>query len=89
MPDMPAKRSIPPSSVTNVGPDDSKDSVSSAAGDFVSSPCIRVCQLDPHTGLCVGCLRSLDEISAWSRVSPDEQRRILATVAERREAMRR
>lgn len=56
---------------------------------MVSSPCVGVCQLDPRTGLCLGCLRSLDEISAWSRVSPDEQRRILATVAERREAQRR
>jgi predicted Fe-S protein YdhL (DUF1289 family) len=72
-----------------VSQDDSTASAGSAAGDFVSSPCIRVCQLDPHTGLCRGCLRSLEEISAWSRVSPDEQRQILAAVAERREAMRR
>lgn len=65
------------------------DSGSYATQGMVSSPCIGVCQLNPDNGLCLGCLRSLEEISAWSRVSPDEQRRILATVAARREALRR
>ncbi len=59
------------------------------AQGFVRSPCIGVCQLNPDNGFCLGCLRSLEEISVWSRVSPDEQRRILATVAARREALRR
>lgn len=68
--------------------DDSGSDIDTAQG-MVRSPCIGVCQLSPDNGLCLGCLRSLEEISVWSRVSPDEQRRILATVAERREAMRR
>ena len=55
----------------------------------VVSPCISVCQLDPGTGLCLGCLRSLDEISSWSRISQDEQRHVLAAVVLRREALRR
>jgi len=59
-----------------------------AVQELVSSPCVGVCQLDPHSGFCLGCLRSLDEISAWSRISPNEQRRILDAVAERREALR-
>lgn len=53
----------------------------------VVSPCISVCQLDPRTGLCLGCLRSLDEISAWSRITQDEQRLVLAAVAQRRKAL--
>jgi len=55
----------------------------------VVSPCVSVCQLNPHSGLCLGCLRSLDEISTWNRISQDEQRRVLAAVAQRREALAR
>lgn len=54
----------------------------------VQTPCIGVCRLDAQ-GFCMGCLRSLEEISTWSRVSPDAQRRILAAVAERRAARAR
>jgi len=50
----------------------------------VISPCVSVCQLDPRTGLCLGCLRSLEEISSWSRISQDKQRLVLAAVAQRR-----
>ena len=57
--------------------------------DPVVSPCISVCQLDPRTGLCLGCLRSLKEISSWSRISKDEQREVLVAVAERRAALKR
>jgi predicted Fe-S protein YdhL (DUF1289 family) len=57
--------------------------------DPVVSPCISVCQLDPRTGLCLGCLRSLEEISSWSRISRNEQREVLAAVAARREALKR
>ena len=32
----------------------------------VPSPCINVCQMDPASGWCSGCLRTLDEIAAWS-----------------------
>jgi len=38
----------------------------------VLSPCIGVCTVRPD-GLCEGCLRTLDEIAAWSRMS-DAQR---------------
>jgi hypothetical protein len=36
------------------------------SGMPVPSPCISVCTIDQHTGLCAGCLRTLDEIAAWS-----------------------
>ena len=29
----------------------------------VQSPCVNVCRMDEHTGLCAGCLRTLDEIA--------------------------
>ncbi len=39
----------------------------------IVSPCIAVCVIDPQSGLCRGCKRTLDEISRWV-VMNDEQR---------------
>ena len=49
----------------------------------VASPCINVCKMNPDTGLCAGCLRTLAEIAAWSGMSPDEKRAVLARLAAR------
>nr|WP_313792168.1 DUF1289 domain-containing protein [Denitromonas ohlonensis] len=43
--------------------------------------------MDPRTGLCEGCTRTIDEITAWSRIGDDEKRAILARVAEREAAL--
>lgn len=48
------------------------------------SPCIAVCVLDPATGYCRGCLRTIDEIAGWVSFADDEKRRILAALATRR-----
>jgi len=48
------------------------------------SPCINICTLDATNGFCVGCFRTLDEISVWSRASNDERLNILDAVARRR-----
>ena len=39
----------------------------------LESPCTRVCTLDLETGLCIGCMRTMDEISRWVSYS-DAQR---------------
>ena len=41
------------------------------------SPCISVCQIDPATGWCLGCRRTIDEIRDWIISNPDERQRIL------------
>jgi predicted Fe-S protein YdhL (DUF1289 family) len=51
---------------------------------MTASPCINICQMDQDSGLCVGCYRTIEEISAWSRASDDEQRRITTKVLQRR-----
>ena len=33
---------------------------------MVESPCKNVCELDPNTGLCLGCKRTVDEIQNWN-----------------------
>jgi len=52
----------------------------------VASPCIGVCRMNPATGWCEGCLRTLDEIASWSRASDADKRRILLAVVARRQA---
>jgi len=52
--------------------------------DSVASPCINVCAIDPRTGWCEGCLRSIDEIAAWGALDEPMKREVLHFVAERR-----
>lgn len=55
-----------------------------AAADDCASPCISVCKMDPATGWCQGCLRTIDEIARWSALSHAEKRAVLAELARRR-----
>ena len=50
----------------------------------VLSPCISVCRIDDATGLCVGCLRTLDEIAAWGMLDDDARRDVWRAIDERR-----
>jgi len=47
------------------------------------SPCIKVCIVHPEARICTGCHRTLDEIAAWSRLSADERRTIIAELPAR------
>jgi len=51
--------------------------------DEVQSPCVRVCVIHPEARLCTGCLRSLDEIAGWSRMTPETRARIMAELPAR------
>lgn len=51
--------------------------------DEVDSPCTKVCVIDPASRLCTGCLRSIDEITDWSRMAPDQRRSIMAGLPAR------
>jgi predicted Fe-S protein YdhL (DUF1289 family) len=52
---------------------------------MIESPCINVCKLDQVTGLCAGCLRSIDEIRAWRDASLEQKKAILDAASERRQ----
>ena len=54
------------------------------AADEVPSPCVSVCVMDATNGVCIGCLRTLDEIAAWSVLDADARRAVLAAIEERR-----
>jgi predicted Fe-S protein YdhL (DUF1289 family) len=55
-----------------------------AQRDDVPSPCIDVCKMNPDTALCEGCLRTLEEIAAWSGMGRAEKRAVLARLPARR-----
>ena len=57
-----------------------------AAGTPVLSPCISVCRIDPASGLCDGCLRTLDEIAAWGAMDDDARLAVWAEIDRRRAA---
>lgn len=48
-----------------------------------SSPCTRVCVLDPATGLCQGCGRTREEIALWGSMPEPRRRAIMAGLAAR------
>jgi uncharacterized protein len=52
--------------------------------EAVASPCNKVCRIDPRTGWCEGCLRTLTEIGAWSQLDDDDKRLVLTQLDVRR-----
>ena len=52
---------------------------------MIASPCINVCKMDERTGLCSGCLRTIDEIALWSSTDDSRRLAILAAIAKRRQ----
>lgn len=51
------------------------------------TPCIRVCFLDPLTGLCTGCGRTTDEIAGWMHFSDKEREIIMDSLPTRLAAL--
>lgn len=54
-----------------------------AATAPVPSPCISVCRMHPRSGLCEGCLRTIDEIAAWSTLDDEAKRRVWRLIEQR------
>lgn len=55
----------------------------------VPSPCIDVCAIDPRTGWCAGCLRTLDEIAAWGSLDNAGKRTVWKKLHQRRATLER
>jgi uncharacterized protein len=52
--------------------------------EVIASPCIDICKMDPATGLCAGCRRTIDEIASWSTLSAAEKRAVLVLLSARK-----
>lgn len=55
----------------------------SAARQPIETPCIKVCVLDPASGFCTGCHRTLREIAAWGSMPPEMRAKIMAELPNR------
>jgi uncharacterized protein len=53
---------------------------------MISSPCIKICTLEPKTQLCTGCGRSLDEIARWGGMGEAQRLDIMRALPERMRA---
>jgi uncharacterized protein len=50
------------------------------------SPCINVCSLDAATQMCMGCLRTIEEIAQWAAYSDAQRDGVYRKLAARRGA---
>jgi len=53
----------------------------------IPSPCISVCRLDPSSGWCLGCARTIAEIAAWGGLDDAGKRAVWALLPARRERL--
>ena len=53
------------------------------ARDEVESPCVKICVVHPQARICTGCLRSIDEITRWTKMAPEERRAIMEALPDR------
>ena len=53
----------------------------------MKSPCVKVCQMDPVRGVCMGCCRTLDEIARWGAMTDAERAAVMQALAARRCAL--
>lgn len=52
----------------------------------VGSPCISVCVMEAGVGYCIGCFRTLDEITDWVNLDSAERLAVWDAIAQRRNA---
>ncbi len=54
----------------------------------LQSPCIKLCVVHPEERICVGCYRTIEEISTWSAMTPDQRATVIADLPERAPKLR-
>ena len=65
-----------------------QDVLALPAGDtlMLPSPCISVCRMDEASGLCEGCMRTLEEIAAWGMMDNRVKRLVWEEIEKRASA---
>ena len=53
------------------------------ARNEIESPCVKICVIHPSERICTGCHRTIEEISAWSRLPQIERDKIINELPER------
>lgn len=62
---------------------DGDDPFEAVAVQSIESPCVLVCAIDVATGWCLGCGRTRDEIGAWTTITPERRRQVMALLPDR------
>ncbi len=52
------------------------------------TPCVKICVVDPLSGLCIGCGRTVAEISLWPEMGDAQKRGVMRELPARMEAAR-
>lgn len=50
---------------------------------LIETPCRKICIMDPKSGLCTGCGRTLEEIARWAIYPPELRAKIMAELPNR------
>jgi len=53
------------------------------------SPCVKICMIHPVEGICIGCLRTRNEIAAWGTMGAQARRALLAELPARAPRLRK
>ncbi|MDG4648766.1 DUF1289 domain-containing protein [Roseibacterium sp. SDUM158017] len=53
----------------------------------IESPCVKICVVHPEARICTGCYRTIDEITAWGRMSREARREVMTELPARREKL--
>ena len=51
--------------------------------DEIQSPCVKICVVHPEARVCTGCLRSIEEITRWSKMSHEERAEVMQALPAR------
>ncbi|MFZ0356056.1 MAG: DUF1289 domain-containing protein [Pseudolabrys sp.] len=50
---------------------------------MIETPCVKICTLDARMGLCLGCGRTVDEITRWATMSATERTHVMRELPSR------
>jgi uncharacterized protein len=50
---------------------------------MIETPCAKICTLDARMGLCLGCGRTVDEITRWATMSATERTQVMRELPSR------
>ena len=53
-----------------------------------TTPCVKICVVDPLSSLCIGCGRTVAEIALWPEMGEAERRAIMIDLPQRLSAAR-
>ncbi|MFG1422216.1 DUF1289 domain-containing protein [Roseixanthobacter liquoris] len=59
-----------------------------AASQAIATPCVKICQVDPLSSLCLGCGRTTQEIGAWISMSAERRAAVMAQLPARLQRLR-